>query len=102
MKLDMGRIEVLQFILYSTYSVEALVLYALTNEEGAELSEFLERLIQIMFWNFIILMLIVVYEYVIKPAICRPSTRSHASSSVTSPNSDAFSLGGTSTTISAL
>ena len=102
MKLDMGRIEGLQFILFSTFSIEALVVYALTNEEGTELGDFLQGLINVMFYNFAILLIIVIYEYVIKPAICRPSTRSHASSSVTSPDSDAFSFESSGNTINAL
>ncbi|GMH54708.1 hypothetical protein TrST_g5681 [Triparma strigata] len=84
MNLNMGRIEALQFTLFSTLSVEALVLYALTNEEGKELDNFLEGLMNVMRVNYAILGLIVIYEYVIKPAIFRPTTRSHTSSSVTS------------------
>ena len=92
MNLNMGRIEGLQFILFSTFSILALVLYALTNEEGTELGDFLEGLILVMVVNFGILSLVVLYEYVLKPAICRPTTRSHDSDSETSPNSDAFSF----------
>ena len=84
MNLNMGRIEGLQFILFSSFSILALVMYALTNEEGTELSDFLQGLINVMGVNIALLGLIVLYEYVIKPAICRPTTRSHASSSVTS------------------
>ncbi|GMH67997.1 hypothetical protein TrST_g4198 [Triparma strigata] len=84
MELNMDKIEGLQFILFSTFSIEALVLYALTNEEGTQLSNFLLRLIYVTVLNFAILFLIVAFEYVIKPAIFRLTTRSHASSSVTS------------------
>ncbi|GMH98279.1 hypothetical protein TrST_g982 [Triparma strigata] len=84
MNLNMGRIEGLQFILFSTFSILALVVYALTNKEGTELSEFLQGLINVMGVNGVILLVIVGYEYIIKPAIFRPTTRSHASSSVTS------------------
>ncbi|GMI04924.1 hypothetical protein TrVE_jg12139 [Triparma verrucosa] len=90
MKLDMGRIEGLQFTLFSTFSTLALVVYALTNEEGTELSDFLLGLTNVMALNLAILSLIVGYEYVLKPAICRPITRSNTSSSVTSQ--DAFHL----------
>ena len=93
MKLDMVRIEGLQFTLFSTFSILALILYALTDEDGTELSDFLQGLINIMNLNVTILFLIVIYEYIIKPAICRPTTTSEEeSSSVTSPNSDAFSF----------
>mmetsp|Transcript_6681 Transcript_6681/g.12059 ORF Transcript_6681/g.12059 Transcript_6681/m.12059 type:complete len:402 (+) Transcript_6681:214-1419(+) len=90
MNLNMGRIEGLQFILFSTFSILALVMYALTDEDGTELSDFLLGLIKFMLLNFTILLLIVLYEYVIKPAICRPTTRPQASDSVTSQ--DAFHL----------
>ena len=90
MKLNMGRIEGLQFTLFSTLSVEALVLYALTNEDGARLSKFLDGLINVMRCNLALLLLIVAYEYVLKPAIFRPTTRPQASPSVTSQ--DAFHL----------
>ena len=103
MKLDIGRIEGLQFTLFSTLSIEALVLYALTNEEGTELSDFLQGLINVMIMNLAILALIDLYEYALKPAICRPTTLSQASSSVTSsPNSDAFSFESSGNTINAL
>ena len=90
MKLDMERFEGLQFTLFSTFSIEALVMYALTDEDGSELSDFLQGLINVMFFNFCTLALIALYEYVLKPAICRSTTRPHASSSVTSQ--DAFHL----------
>ncbi|GMH87010.1 hypothetical protein TrST_g1503 [Triparma strigata] len=96
MKLDMGRIEGLQFTLFCTLSIEALVMYAVTNEEGTELGDFLQGLMNVMSLNFVILGLFVVYEYIIKPAICRRSTTSEEESSedpVTNPNSDAFSFG---------
>jgi len=73
MKLSMGGLEGLQFILFSTLSVEALVLYALTKEEGTEISDFLKGLINIMLLNYGILFIIVFYRNVIKPAICRSS-----------------------------
>mmetsp|Transcript_6672 Transcript_6672/g.12050 ORF Transcript_6672/g.12050 Transcript_6672/m.12050 type:complete len:405 (+) Transcript_6672:214-1428(+) len=95
MNLNMGRIEGLQFILFSTFSILALVMYALTDEDGTELSDFLLGLIKFMLLNFTILLLIVLYEYIIKPAICRRSTTSEeepSSSPVTNPNSDAFSF----------
>ena len=60
MILNMGRIELLQFTLFSTFSIEALVLYALSDEDGTELSDFLQGLITVMFWNFTILILIVI------------------------------------------
>ncbi|GMH76024.1 hypothetical protein TL16_g06946 [Triparma laevis f. inornata] len=76
MKLNLGsRMEGLQFTLFCTYSMEALVIYSLTNDEGGEVNEFLNGLIDTMIINFGILGFIVVYEYVIKPAICKPSSR---------------------------
>ena len=102
MNLNMGRIEGLQFILFSTFSILALVMYALTNEEGTELSDFLQGLINVILYNFFILGLIVLYEYVLKPAIFRPTTRPQASPTVTSPNSDAFSFDSTGNSINAL
>ena len=77
-------------------------MYALTDEDGTELSDFLQRLIYIMAVNGAILIFIVLYEYVLKPAICRPTTRPHASSSVTSPNSDAFSFESSGNTINVI
>ncbi|GMH99129.1 hypothetical protein TrVE_jg1626 [Triparma verrucosa] len=102
MKLNMGRIEGLQFILFSTSSILALVLNALTDEEGKEISDFLLGLINVMLLNIAILGSIVLYEYILKPAICRPSTRPQASPSVTSPNSDTFSFESSGNTINAL
>ncbi|GMH57721.1 hypothetical protein TL16_g02450 [Triparma laevis f. inornata] len=94
MKLNLGsRIEGLQFTLFCTLSMEALVIYSLTDDKGGEVNDFLQGLIGIMFYNFCILGLIVVYEYVIKPAICKPSTRA-ASSSVTHPDSFHFQESG--------
>eukprot|EP00519_Triparma_laevis_P013771 CAMPEP_0182496570 /NCGR_PEP_ID=MMETSP1321-20130603/5194_1 /TAXON_ID=91990 /ORGANISM="Bolidomonas sp., Strain RCC1657" /LENGTH=159 /DNA_ID=CAMNT_0024700219 /DNA_START=289 /DNA_END=768 /DNA_ORIENTATION=- len=90
MNLDMGRIEGLQFTLFSTLSIEALVVYALSDEEGTKLGYFLQGLINAMLLNAALLSLIVAYEYVIKPAIFRPLTRSHTSFSVESQ--DAFHL----------
>ena len=84
MNLNMGMIEGLQFTLFSTFSILALVVYALTNEEGTEVGDFLQGLIQVMQMNYFFLLIIVIYEYVIKPAICRPTTRPQASDSVTS------------------
>ena len=95
MKLNMGRIEGLQFSLFSTFSIEALVVYALTDEEGKQISNFLQGLISVMALNYVLLILIIIYEYIIKPAICRRSTTSEeepSSSPVTNPNSDAFSF----------
>ena len=102
MNLNMGRIEGLQFILFSNFSILTLVLYALTNEEGTELIDFLQGLINVMAINVTILLFIVVYEYVIKPAIFRPTTRPQAPPSVTSPNSDAFSFESSGNTINAI
>ena len=104
MKLNMGRIEGLQFALFSTFSIEALVMYALSDEDGSKLSDFLQGLIQVMEMNYIILGLFVLYEYIIKPAIFRPTTPSEEeSSSVTSPNSDeAFSFDSSGNTINTL
>ena len=82
----MGRIEGLQFALLTTFSIEALVVYALTDEEGVETSDFLRGLCNIMWGNVTLLILIVGYEYIVKPIISRSATRSHASSSVTSPD----------------
>ncbi|GMI02595.1 hypothetical protein TrVE_jg13793 [Triparma verrucosa] len=102
MKLDMGRIEGLRFTLFSMLSIEALVMYAMTDEDGTEVSEFLNGLITVMLLNGAILSLFVAYEYVLKPAIFRPTTRPHASASVTSPNSDAFSFESSGNTINVL
>ncbi|GMH54829.1 hypothetical protein TL16_g11384 [Triparma laevis f. inornata] len=90
MKLDMGMIEGLQFALFSTLSIEALVLYALIDEDGTQISDFLQGFINVMSLNSFILGFIVVYEHIIKPTLFRPTTRSHAASSVTSQ--DAFHL----------
>ena len=89
MKLNMGRLEGLQFTLFFMFTIEAPVLYALTNEEGTKLSNFLHGLIFVMIINGTLLLVLNLYEYVLKP-ICRPTTRPHASSSVTSE--DAFLL----------
>ena len=89
MKLNMGRIEGLQFTLFFMNTIEALVLYALTNEEGTKLSNFLHGLILVMIINGILLLVLNLYEYVLKP-ICRPTTRPQASPTVTSQ--DAFHL----------
>ena len=86
MELNMGRVEGLLFTLFSTLSIEALVLYALTSEEGTKLNKFLEYLISVIIVHSLFLGFIVVYEYVIKPAIFRPTTRPQASDSVTSQN----------------
>lgn len=86
MKLDMGKVEGLQFTLFCTFSMEALVAYALTDNEGGELNDLLGGLILIIQINASIFAIIALYEHVFKPAICKSSTRSHASSSVTSPD----------------
>ncbi|GMH77556.1 hypothetical protein TrST_g5704 [Triparma strigata] len=78
---------------------QALVLYAVTDEEGTELSDFLRGMINLLILNFITLGTIVLYEYIIKPAICQPTTRS---SSVTNQNSDAFSFESSGSAISSL
>ncbi|GMH94386.1 hypothetical protein TrVE_jg4892 [Triparma verrucosa] len=102
MKLNMSRLEGLQFALFSTLSVEALVLYALTNEEGTEISDFLQGLINIMWLNYTLLALIVFYEYVIKPAICR-SSPANARTSIANLNPENnFSFSDNSSTINAL
>jgi len=89
MKLDMGRIELLQFTLFSTLSIEALILYALTDEDGAEVSEFLQGLIVVMGVNVSILSLFVFYEHVLKPAIWRQAGTARGSAASSSPQ-DAF------------
>ena len=66
MKLNMGRIEGLKFTLFSTFSIEALVMYALTDEEGTELSGVVNGLIFLTMMNFALLGLLVLYEHVIK------------------------------------
>ena len=102
MQLDMGRMEGLQFALFSTLSIEALVLYALTNEEGEELSDFIQGLINIFILNWTLFGLIVVYEYIIKPAICR-SSPANARTSIANVNPEnSFSFSDTSSTINAL
>ena len=65
-------------------------MYALTDEDGTKTGNVLEGLITVMNLNGAILVLIVLYEYVLKPAIFRPTTRPQAASSVTSQ--DAFHL----------
>ncbi|GMH48800.1 hypothetical protein TL16_g00377 [Triparma laevis f. inornata] len=89
MKLNMSRMEGLQFTLFCTFSMEALVMYSLTDDEGGKVNDFLNGLIDTMVVNFAILVLIVLYEHIIKPAICKPSTRSASSSSATRPD-DSF------------
>ena len=106
MKLRMGMVEGLQFTLFSALSLEALLMFALTDDDGAEINykdgDLLSTLFIIMQCNFFILVFIVIYQYVLKPLICRPSTRPHASSSVTSTNSDAFSFDSNNSTINSL
>jgi len=102
MKLRMNMVEGLQFILFLTVSSEALLVYAFTNEDGADLSEFIYTLCIILQSNLWALGVVVGCHYVLKPLICRPSTRPQASSSVTSPNSDPFSVGSNSTVINSL
>jgi len=102
MKLEMGKVEGLQFILFSTLAMEALLTYALTNEEGTELSGFLLGLLNVMLVNGVFLLLFALYEYILKPAIFRPTTRNQASDSVVGPNSDAFSFESSSNVINAL
>ena len=95
MKLSMGMVEGLFFTLFSTFSIEALVIYALTDEDGREIGNFLSKFVSVMLMNAAILFVIVIYEYIIKPAICRRSTTSEeepSSSPVTNPNPDAFSF----------
>ena len=92
MNLNVGsRIEGLQFALFCTFSVKALVDYSLTDDKaGGEINDFLEGLIAIMILNFAILVLIVLYEHILKPLICKPSTRAAPSSSITHPDSFHF------------
>ncbi|GMH89665.1 hypothetical protein TL16_g11525 [Triparma laevis f. inornata] len=59
--------------------MEALVVYSLTNNKGGTVNDFLSGLIVIMIVNAITLITIALYEYTIKPAICKPSTRAAAS-----------------------
>ncbi|GMH91634.1 hypothetical protein TL16_g12110 [Triparma laevis f. inornata] len=93
MKLDLGsRIEELQFTLFCMFSIEALIMYSLTNSEGEEMDNFLGGLVIIMLLNFSSLAFIVLYEYVIKPLICKSSTRATNSPSVMNP--DAFNFAG--------
>jgi len=87
MKLNMGWIEGLQFALFSTFALVSLVLYALTNEEGGELNDSLQGLVNVAILNYGFLGLLVIYKHIVEPTICRPSTRSHASTSVTSQDS---------------
>ena len=89
MKLNMGKIEGLLFTFFCTFSMEALVIYSLTNNEGREVNDFLLRLIMTMILNFFILALIIAYEHVVKPLIYKPSSMT-ASSSVTHPDSFHF------------
>ncbi|GMH48716.1 hypothetical protein TL16_g00352 [Triparma laevis f. inornata] len=90
MKFKMGRVEMLVFILFTALSVDALVMYALTNEEGPELSDFVIILFVTMGLNAGVLVLIVVFQYAIKPLICKPPNRAAASSSIT--HSDSFNF----------
>ncbi|GMH88227.1 hypothetical protein TrST_g10302 [Triparma strigata] len=105
MKLEMKRAEALIFSLLSTLSVGTLVIYALTNEEGEEISESLAQLCGIMTANSICLAFVVAYQYIISPFIYKAFNRSQTSSeeeAATSPNPDAVSFANTSTTINAL
>ncbi|GMH47387.1 hypothetical protein TrLO_g2693 [Triparma laevis f. longispina] len=93
MKLSMNRMEGLQFTLFCTLSMEALVIYSQTDNEGGKVNDFLEGLIGIIMGsNFLILLLIVIYEYILKPLICKPSTRTAASSSSATRPDDSFDI----------
>ncbi|GMI04176.1 hypothetical protein TrLO_g9542 [Triparma laevis f. longispina] len=86
MKLNMNRMEGLQFTLFCTLSMEALVVFSLTDNQGGGANDFLDGLMWIMFFNFFVLFLVVAYEHLLKPLICKPSSRTAASSSATSPD----------------
>ena len=75
---------------------QALVLYALTDEEGEELDDFLKGLINVMAFNFLLLFNLVLYAYIVKPAVCRPERGEHVSFSVTSQNTFHLGQGGSS------
>lgn len=89
MKLKMGWVELLVFTLFCTFSVEALVVYVLTNDEGSEISVYLGVWITCVHFNWLIFIFVVMYQYAIKPLICKSSTHT-ASSSVTNPDSFNF------------
>jgi hypothetical protein len=79
MELNMGRVEGLLFTLFSTLSIEALVLYALTSEEGTKLNKFLEYLISVIIVHSLFLGFIVVYDLTpsaSNPPVATPSTHS--------------------------
>ncbi|GMI00247.1 hypothetical protein TrLO_g11328 [Triparma laevis f. longispina] len=68
--------------------IGALVLYALTDDEGSVMNEILEGLVVVAILNWFVLIVFTFIEYILKPHICRPSTRANLSSSVSS--TDAF------------
>ncbi|GMI00249.1 hypothetical protein TrLO_g11328 [Triparma laevis f. longispina] len=84
----MGVFEGFHFFVFFTFSIEALVLYALTDDEGSVMNEILEGLVVVAILNWFVLIVFTFIEYILKPHICRPSTRANLSSSVSS--TDAF------------
>ena len=92
MKLKMGRMEGLEFTLFCKFLMEVLVMYAITNYDGGELRDFLEGMINAMFFNFFILLLMVTYEYVVKSFICKSYIRTTSSSSLATTPDDTFSF----------
>ncbi|GMH61765.1 hypothetical protein TrLO_g7558 [Triparma laevis f. longispina] len=90
-KRSMNRVEGLHFTLFCTFSMEALMVYSLTDNEGGGTNDFLDCLIDIMFWSLFALIDIVVYEHLLKPLVCQPSSRTAASSVTTRPD-DSFDI----------
>jgi len=94
-KVRFDRMEGVQFALFGLLSVLALLLFSFTNEDGSEATPYLWSLGGLFTFSILILLILLVYEFIVKPYFFSSSATRDGTSPSTVSSPDSFDVGGT-------
>ncbi|GMH74375.1 hypothetical protein TrST_g7114 [Triparma strigata] len=92
MDLRMSTMQFIQGFLFSTVTLLMLVIFANTNDNGAEYDDFLQLLMTAYGLVFSIFFTLIVWDVVMKQFLCKRTTATTTDDTRESDNSGAFGL----------
>ncbi|GMH91072.1 hypothetical protein TrST_g10011 [Triparma strigata] len=92
MDLRMSTMQFIQGFLFSTWTLLTLVIFANTNDNGAEYDDFLQLLVTAKGLVYVVFFTLIIWDVIMKQFLCKRTTATTTDDTRESDNSGAFGL----------
>ncbi|GMH91078.1 hypothetical protein TrST_g10011 [Triparma strigata] len=88
----MSTMQFIQGFLFSTWTLLTLVIFANTNDNGAEYDDFLQLLVTAKGLVYVVFFTLIIWDVIMKQFLCKRTTATTTDDTRESDNSGAFGL----------